>query len=67
MNPAQSAGTMQRDQKAGALVKYLGRGSFSLRGPVSGQVYVFRHPDLPVMVNENDVPLMIKSGLFVSA
>lgn len=63
----QPAAQREIDARAGSLLSYTGQGGISLRGPVSGQVYVFQAGTGTVRVLESDLDALIRTGLFVRA
>lgn len=62
--PSPAGKAEQTSPATGPLVEYVGTGSLSLRGPVSGQVYIFKESGVSSIVHEHDLNALLSTGLF---
>jgi hypothetical protein len=63
--PAAIVPEIQAPRKTSNIVlKYLGHGSLSIRGPSTGLVYYFAGQDQTTVINEDDSEALLRTGLF---
>lgn len=62
--PSPAVQTPQQAVTDGVVLRYLGHGAISLRGPYSGGVYYFDETGNGTIVHETDVDALLRTWLF---
>lgn len=62
--PSPAAEAPRSGEPGVAFLRYLGRGSLSVRGPATGSVYFFSEAGSAVVVHEKDMEALMRTCLF---